>query len=77
MKLSEANTAIGKRVVAQPIVDIRSRGVGVLLQGWELFEQYKDWRIVEVDEATQYVKVQAKDCEYFMWLNPEHLMLID
>lgn len=77
MNLSEANTAIGKRVIAIPFVDIRDKGVGVLLQGWELFEQYKDWCITEIDNITGYVKIKCSNCEYFMWLNPEHLVVID
>lgn len=77
MNITEAGNSIGKHIRLIYKVDIRARGVGVLLQGYELIAMYDDFTIQEVDTATNYVKIASPQCEYCMWLNPEHLELVD
>lgn len=76
MDITEASNSIGKHVRLNYKVDIRDRGVGVLLQGYELVALYDDFTIQEVDNATNYVKITSPQCEYCMWLNPEHIHVV-
>lgn len=67
-----------KRVVVNPIVDLRTHGVGVLLQAWDLFKLYTNWQVVALDSHShpKYAKIVDKDCDKYLWVNPEHLILI-
>lgn len=78
MANSEHTELMHKRVLVNPIIDLRTHGVGVLVQAWDLFKVFKNWTITAVDnkDNPKYVKIVDKDCDKYLWVNPEHLILL-
>lgn len=67
---------IGAKVMINPMVDIRDKGVDVLVTNYPVIASSDDWVIQQEDLSSGYVKVFSKLLDKMYWLNFKHLMQI-